>query len=234
MSDVTASPEQRLRSLIDDEVTRRALHSSVQKFYMYTNASFISDRVRREFLERLLKLNHLSHFEPYDVAKLGDFHRLIYRSNVSNTLLYLNLRKFIPGSRAAKCFARYVCFCKLRDLILDVGFGGSSGNSEYLVSNVLSTCIKVKKLKFYNFSGSGIEPFALETRSRRFGQSKTSSPSTLRVMTKGNRTSVKYLMAKALQLKISETVVFTWSCTQKLNRVLKNAEKEYWHYIIAQ
>ena len=101
MSEVPPSPEQRLNSLIDYGVIRRSLHSSVGKLYMYWNATFISDRVRKEFLERLLKLNHLSHFVSYDVVKVGDFHRLIYRSNVTTTLAYLNLMRIIPDSRAS-------------------------------------------------------------------------------------------------------------------------------------
>ena len=229
-----ASPEQRLSSEINDVVTQLVLHNAVQKIYMYDTAYFVSERVRKEFLERLIQLNHLSHFESFNVTKLGDIHELIYRSNVSNTLVYLNLRRIIPDSRASKLFARQCCFCKIAELILDVNYGDNLRNSAYFVSKILSTCTKGKEVMFYNFKGCGVEPFALEDRSRKLGSSKIFSPSSLAVTTLENRACMKNLMAKVMKLPRSEPVSFTWSCTSKLDRLLKSSEKQYWYHIKTQ
>ena len=234
MSQVPPSPVQHLSSLIDDKVACRALHNSVQKLNMFDNASFSSDHVRKEFMERLLTLNHLSHFESYNITKLGDIHRLIYRSNVANTLLYLDLRKLIPDSRASKLFAKHSCFCKIAKLTLGVNFADHLGSSAYFVSSILSSCTDVKELYFFNFNGCGVEPFALENRNRKFAQLNSSSPSTLGVTTMEHRTSMKHLMAIVTKVSSSEAVSLTWACREKIKRLFKSAEKQYWYHIKAQ
>ena len=234
MSEAPPPPVQQLSSLVNDGVISRALHNSVQKLYMFGNTSFSSDHVRKEFLERLLNLNHLSHFLSYDVVKVGDFHRLIYRSNVANTLVYLNLRRIIPDSRASKLFAKHACFCKIVELQFDVNYGDRLANSAYFVSRILSTCTNGKELHFLNFNGCGVEPFALENRNRKFAELNNSSPGTLGVTTIESRASMKHLMAKAMKVSSSETVSFTWSCTQKISRLFKGAEEQYWYHIKAQ
>ena len=143
--------------------------------------------------------------------KLDDFHRLIYRIHVSNTLVYLKLRQIIPDSRASTLFARHCGFCKIRKVMLDVNYGDNLGNSAYFVSKILSTCINHKQLRFCNFNGCGVEPFALENRSRKFSQRNNLPQSSLLITTNEGRASLKNLLAKVIKLPSTEFIVFAIS-----------------------
>ena len=180
------------------------------------------------------KLNHLSHLSLLDATKLDDFHRLIYRSHASNTLVYLKLCRIIPDSRASKLFARHCGLCKIRKMMLDVNYEDNLGNSAYFVSKILSTCINAKDLRFCNFNGCGVEPFALENRSRKFGQSKNLPPSSLVITTVENRASLKNLLAKVIKLPSTESVVFSISCIKMMNKLFQLGESQYWYHVLAQ
>ena len=112
---MTALIEETVSDRIDNEVTHKVLYNSLQQLRLYSTVSFV-----------------LPHIYASSVASLGDFHRLVYRSNVSDTLSSLYLENFNLDSRTSKLFAKCCCFCKVKNSTLSAVWKNNPTASAFL------------------------------------------------------------------------------------------------------
>ena len=207
---------------IDHEVTRNALYDSLQVLTIGYGAYFVNGRVKSEFMARLLSLAQLSRLNAYQVARLGDIHRLIYRSNISNTLSSLSLHRFHPNARTSNLFARCCSFCKVQDLTLDARVEDKATNSAYFIWKVLFTSTNTGRFYFQNIKGICIESFALERRNQRMQEI-----SGLIIATSESRASLKHLITTVIKLQNSRNVHFSCGWSPTMPRKFEHREISY-------
>ena len=223
-----------LANKIDHAEVQKSLHDDLIDLVVYDAASFVDDSTRECFLQRLLLLTKLKNFSFYTVERLGDFSKLIYRSNVSRSLAYMNLHGFSPDSAAAKRFAKYIHWCNAQAIYLQSPQARTEGNSAYFVSRVLATCTRPRHLKFWYFPECGAEAFALDERIKRTEKCRVCRQTCLDLPEASSQVTEKHLMTKILMTRPCKFVSLRHSTNNSQLQYCFANELDYWKHLLKQ
>ena len=223
-----------LSGIVDSQKLKTTVHDRVKILTVFEGIVFTSAEVKEELMTRVLRLSELSEVCIYDTDTIGPFWRLIYHRRRYDKLQALFLREFTADSQASRLFAKYSSWCNVDTLELERPRGRTSKADVCFIWILLTSCLSVKCLRFSDFMGCGIEPFALESRRRKredFLRNDNRSRELI-ITTSAKRASLKNLLSKAMQLSKLESVAFTNSCVGKVREAFELSEWRYWAHII--